>query len=719
MSATLLRPAPVTASAQLSAVWRAQSGALMLLGHVSGLFPKAGSARISTPTKNNFGSLGLFRAELWPATGGGQTFLAVIHFAGHADPAIASELVLRGARAADRDIHIHLLAPSSEADFGRAIAASAVRHAARLARFMLEFMRPDDDTDTTEVNTLFAAFLAAAGRRDGCVELILQVPGRCVILQGWGDILPVKTEIVSTVPFPSSHAAQPGKFTRTDVKAPAVGSVLALPEAVLDGIVGQKAIYLLAGDELVCRNIVESRVLDAPASIGQLRHLLPRLECPEPLAALLQSVLQPRFEGLDTLNTTPRPVRAALDVAVYADGAGIYLSGWLFDPAGHVTEVAICAGETSIRLDAAIVRTTREDVSAAFSADPAFPKPPCHRSGFAVNIIVELPSDASPHLRFTFRDGEFAFLPLSLASALPAETRHRLLSTVDLHKPSGIAIVERHLAPFFSRLSPLPQGAVHIAFAVTKLALNAIVVPLRAPKLPRALVASLLQDPPSADEIVVVVVGPEWDVAKLDALTALLRFYALPAMVLALSEQPNALSGLAAAAASTGCSNFLLLAPNVAGSSAGWRSALYEAEPDAALVCPTVLYEDGSVRFAGSVSVNRLDHAPFAQLGVRLAGLNSSYVTEGEPAALDGGILACCLVRRPAILALDPALRFLTAAGMEAAFFGTVARAGLLGKWIPPIRIIAPEDDEVAPPIASLVDGWMLRHEQGEQACGF
>ena len=720
MSVTVLRTGPhrdaaASAEPQALAMWRAQPGALMLLGHAAGPLPKAGSARMAALR-------GMFRAEFWPLGGeAGYAFLAAVRVPHAADRVDGAELILCGSRGADRDFRLALAGSAAAAEFGRQVASMAGAPAARLTHFMLDVMRSDDGGDMQEPRAVLAAFVAHAARTDGCVELIMHVPRRCVLLQGWGARSSEPVELLLPGASVLRHPAASGDFARTDLAAPATGSILALPPDAIDALTGLEKVFLLTGSELICRSVVEPRVLDPEASIGQIRHLLPRLNCPAPMQALLRATLQPQFAGLDTLNGGGRPVRAALDMAVAADGGGAYVSGWVFDPAGESTEVHLCAEGLAARLDESWVRIQRQDVSAAFAADPAFAVPHGHQWGFAVATPIAPPPGQPAYLRFTFADGDLAFVPIRFAPPDAPAVLSRLLASIDVHKTSGLSIVEKHLAPFIAGL-PTPSAAPSQILLRGPLdRARTLVVPLCSASLPRSFVSSFLLDPAQATEQIVFICGPEWDHAQLETLVGLIRFYHLPASVVVTGRTPLPADAVREAAAMCQSDSFLLASPGVVGSMPGWREAIHHAAPTGPVACPTVLFEDRSVRFAGTKQVTFVDRAPFASVYAPLAGAYADFAGDTEPTRAGTGTFACCLIRRAALPALAKATRFATEAGQEAAFFLSLRDAGLHATWVPAIRVSAPEEEAAqTTPVTPLIDGWILRQTWGEaSSCAF
>ena len=716
MSATLLRPAHYnpasTAHAHVVALWRAQPGALMLLGRSAGPVAKGGSARLASLG----GAAGIFRAEFWPLQdGSGFTFLAAIRLPDGADPADDAELVLRGARSADRDLRLVPVAASSGSSFGKQVAELAGAHAARLARFMIDMMASDGRNDMRQPGAVLEAFLAHAARPDGCVELIMHVPQRCVLLQGWGMRPTDDVDVLLPGSNLLRHRARVGEFFRNDVEASATGNVLVLPPELAGEMASVQKVFLLSGEDLLCRHVVEPNMLDVNASIGQIRHLLPRLNCPAPLQALLRATVQPLYEGRDTLNAAGRPVRAALDIAVLTLGGGAYLSGWLFDPAGHTAELHLCGEGLAVRLDESWVRVAREDVTAAFRADPVFPFPLSDDAGFVIGIPAAPIPSQSAHLRFTFNDGELAFVPVNFVDPGAPNVLKALLASVDLHKSSGLAIITGHLAPFIAQLPAPREMPASIVLQGPLERPRAVVVPLCTASLPRSFISSFLFDPATEDEQIVFVCGPEWDHTLREKLIGLIRFYQLPASIVGVASHPRSADAVRDVATLSQANEFLLVSPGIVGCTPGWRGSLAHAACADRVVCPTVLFEDRSLRFAGPKSVAFLDRAPFVSIDAPFAGASAHLASTEGAIDVDVGTFACCLIPRGALPLLAQAAQFRTQAGQEAAFFLSLRDAGLRGTWVPSVRVSAPEEDAILTASAlPLIDGWMLRNSWGE-----
>ena len=676
------------------AAWRVAPGASMVLVRVAGAFPAVGV--VAGPRLR-----GAFRAVCW----GGSALLAMRVVEG-VEAGAGAAVTLRSEAGSWSFV---MPAASGDVAFGQLVAGCG----ADAAGFLLDTLRPSGERDVSDVyphvSTMLRAYLSAAAQPDGCIEIMACVPGGCVMLQGWGAAIsgPVRVMLgTSSLPV---FAAQAGGFARTDVALPAAGVMLVLPAEAAAALAGVDHVFVLSEAGLHGRALVEHRLLDASASLGHVRHMLPALRGPAAMLRTLREALRPRYDGRDTLTGGLVPVRAALDAVLASPGAGAYVSGWVFDPRRLLAAVHLCGSAGfEARVDEGWTRVRRPDVSEVYRGVADFPAAADDMAGFAVGVAVAPAVGEALHLRFTFADGDRAFLPVQAADPADAVVRARVLAAVDLYKPSGLAIVERQLAPLLARVRAAP-GRVEVVLAGPEGCREAVVTALADPVLPRALLSGFLHDRTEADEQLVLVCGPAWTAAGLDGLRELVAFHALPATIVCLDVVPAAAAALAAAAQVCPAERLLLAAPGVSGREAGWRRALREGLGAAAFACPTVLYEDWSIRWAGSAQLRFRETAPYAEAAVALAGLPAGLAAAEGSRRSDFGTLECCLVARRAVGALEGEGAMSTAAGQEAAFFGRLQEAGMAGLWVPSVQVYAPEEAVVASAVETMADGWMLR----------
>jgi hypothetical protein len=330
-----------------------------------------------------------------------------------------------------------------------------------------------------------------------------------------------------------------------------------------------------------------------------------------------------------------------------------------------------------------------------------------------------LPAGAPLYLDIAFRDATCAFLPVAASSADAHAARTRVLEGTDLHKPSGLAVIEQQLGPFClarmrrppSRRAPLTSPAATVAVAVV----IALVGP---PSQPRAVLSQFLHDPLQMDECLIIVAGAAWGAGHIATLRRTIGFMRLNAHVVAASDVVDAGAALDVAANFMAARHYLLLDPAVVGTAPGWRGAMRHAVEHArtlSVSCPTLLYEDLSIRFAGGATLTTLELAPYATVTRKKAGMPAGFAAKAGAEACETalGSLACCLVPAPVLAALGGAQTALGAGfGQETGFFLRLQAANIPCLWVPQAIVYAP--DMVDPPaplrsVSRLVDGWCLR----------
>ena len=403
---------------EIFAAWRVSSSSLMMLGWQYEHPAVEGNVSL----QKTGAQAGRFVGTAWPIFVGrtrAYRFLAAVQLPG-AEAQADDSLLLTGKRANDDSVLARL--PAQFLDgvaFGAELARAAPAGAASaIAKFLLNVFPPATVSASTPIRGMLKGFLEAAAKADGCIEVLGGIKDQCVILQGWGRPHEAGSHIVLVDASLRSHIAQPASFKRTDIEPPCSGQVLVLPGAITqEGRI--EAVFLLGTDGIRCRTVLATqRLLSQNDTAGHVRDMLPKLECDEATRAILKAAARPRFEGRMTVYDGGHPVRISIDLAVASREAGMFLTGWLYDPAGLVESVHLRRGQaSSARLDQAWTRIARPDVSDAFRADPALP--PCdpgeHDHGFAVQSEepAALLVDGASYLELVFADGWCGFMPLT------------------------------------------------------------------------------------------------------------------------------------------------------------------------------------------------------------------------------------------------------------------------------------------------------------------
>jgi hypothetical protein len=716
-STVLERQADPSQLGEITAAWQVTPEALMVVGWRN----EKSAAEGSVAHQRAASAKGRFHTATWSLA---ADAVVVHHFVAAMQLPVGSAvrpgetLVLHGkgeASAILARLPARFLDPEA---FGVELARLAAGSAVAVTRFLTQTFSPPATRGNADIRAFMYAFLKRASSPDGCIEIAGSIDEQCVILQGWGAPPAPETELIAVGPSIERYTYKVASFARPDMRGTASGQVIVLPPTAARGLAQTEAVVVLDRRGLRWRPMVPDRqLLSQNEAISHLRSVLPVLQCDAATRAMLQANLRPRFDGRFTLHDAGHPVRLAIDLATGAPGAGIYLSGWLYDPAAVVAAVHLRGTlGASVRLDTTWARIARQDVTDAFRGDTTLPRPEANRDqhGFAAQAATCAATETF-YLDISFNDGECGFAPLTIT---PVD-RARLLASVDLHKPTGLKIVEDHLAPFFLRLASFHEkGPAIVAPVECSDWSTAIVVPLREATLPRSFLSQFLRDPLLRGEGVMFVCGENWGESDLAALRTLSAFYNIAPIILRVPDEAGPVSGILTAASACKARRFLLLDPSAVGRSAAWRKEL-QAALDAAdamtCVSPTVVYEDDSVRFAGTDGIIPASSAPYVTISRRLAGMPLASVAgrDAQPSATVNP--ACCLIprevvdniRQPAIAPASPSMQ-------EAALSLLLRANGASFLWLPTGQIYAadvPESGihENTARVGQMVDGWCLR----------
>ena len=570
------RPAEASSPiGEISAAWRIAPDALMLLGWQRDKPVLNGTVALQKSKSQR----GRFNSMTWQFQEDGveaHRFLAAVRLAPGSDARCGEMLTLIG-----RGEAAGLLARLPErfldpAAFATDLVRAAEDNTASVAHFLTDAFLARTTRDNGGIRTMITEFLERGSAPDGYVEIVGAIQDGGVFLQGWGAAEGSGGEIILAGAAIERHTARAATFARPDMRGPATGQILLLPAVAAHALPDVAAAFLLDGGRIHRRQVIaERRLLSESDTIGHIGDLLPSLRCDQETRAALRTAFRPRFNGRFTLNDGGHPARMAVDLAVAAAEAGTYLTGWLYDPAEIVQEVHLRGTfGGSARLDDNWIRIPRQDVTEAFEGDPALPRAEPGRDGhgFAIHAAklhasgageAVLPGSFLPRRQVRVRAAHHC---VGRAGARPDS----LLASVDLHKPSGLQIIERHLGPLFAGLSRLrpDTGAVATPPACRRWQ-TVIVTPLPVPVIPRALLSQFLRDPLASDEGLVFVCGPNWDDAGVSALRALALFYGVDAAVVRIGVRANPASALDAAAQIANASCFLLLGASTIGRTPG------------------------------------------------------------------------------------------------------------------------------------------------------
>lgn len=544
------------------------------------------------------------------------------------------------------------------------------------------------------------AILSAAARNDGWIEVIGQIDTGEIFLQGWSVGLPTDhvRAIISQDGFLVGEL-KAAAVEREDLAGRGKGfiGILDMGKATVHPEKIQK-LFFRSRDGWRTLDMYERRILlpttDVPAHIRD--GLVRATANADTLRALRRA--GERFDGRDTVSHLMEPVRLGMDMVVEVPGAGMLIAGWMLDPESRADSVILRSGGEYARVDDAWTRLPRPDVSAAFQQNELFagrldPRRIDH--GFLAFVPgLSCSGDAPVYFEITVADS-VVFYPLKPIRHLSRQALERLVAPLDPKTAAAGTAIECHIGPMMQALAaPAPQIVETRNFGFDDEGATRILVigaGLDAEELSVALV--LLALDPETREVPMIVSAPIEAFGSIaPEAERLARFYGLKLRVIGSEGVQDSCDAFEAAVRATEADALVFLSASVLPRQTGWLSMMeraYRARNGKALVSPTIVFEDDSIRFAGTW----LD-AEEPKLVDRYIGYPSDVVHGLKPAEVMAGSTECCIVSRSAIEA---------AGGFTRSYLGPSDKgrdlclklrlAGTPSVWLPEVEMISAESD--------------------------
>jgi hypothetical protein len=590
-------------------------------------------------------------------------------------------------------------------------------------QFLMEVFPAFSSAAPEPVRALIVAVLQAAAEEAGVVEILGRAEGEGLLLQGWmRDAHRIEPRLLIESGALQEHSAAFGTFSRSDLAAPALGFA-ALVRFDEHGVTTvPRQVYIRSDNRYrrltVLPNAVHLRDEEVPQ---HLNSLVATLRADAASQKAFRAASRPRFTGQDTVSGLPLPVRMAVDVAACVPGAGWYVTGWLLDPLDLVSAVLLRgAGGMGERLDARWTRLARDDVSAGFRDDPLFA---AHITGDHHGFAVFVPGDAAESrcwIELDLGSHGAAFLPIAITAAAGLSERKRLLATVDLHKAAATEIIERQLGPLFHATGAAAETKTAyrtLRQAAGRDARTALIVPLAEDGIKSNIVVSHLAGTALGSDVRVVFVCSPHLTDVLRRLPRDLEFYGFPADVLVAAEAVDGCEALAIGVDATDSTHLVFLSPRCHALAPNWLQELVAAldrQGDLCAVSPTLLYEDGSVRYAGIDSVEFAETAPYGAMVCARAGYPRDALPKGQIAPTFSGMLDCCAMTRAAFAAAGGFGHGYALDGFKGAdLFMRLGAAGARVLWAAGVELYALDDlqanSEHSAQVGVQVDGWCFK----------
>lgn len=597
---------------------------------------------------------------------------------------------------------------------------------------MFDFLRrallaPPVGESTTRFRRFLFAFLNGISSHDGFIEILGRPEGAGLLLQGWSVHMPTGPVdlIIAGASFDFEHAVV-ANFDRADTLATARGVLAYARNAKTDALKAIQRLYFRSGDTYYHLDSTEDRlVLDEPEAVSHLKDMLGKIDADPVTAQTLKRMCRMRFPGHETVSTLKAPLRIAYDIALHAEGSGIFVSGWLLDPTRLAAMVSLrSTSGFQARIDDRWTRLPRGDVSDGYASDPLFAgrlKPDDIRHGFLAFVprAKKLEPGETHYLEVVLQDESSVFLPVLFDAAEPTETLRRILGSINVDEPTVDSIIASHVGPIATALSasrantPATTSRVDFGTPVSRPQVT-VIVPVTTPRPDFDVNLARFGGDPDFRRAELLVVAPR---GHADPVAALLRkagpFYGLSGALVMADGPVDYFEALELGARAASSELILFLSPNVLPSGRGWLTKMIDGlkrAPGPGLLSPTLLYEDDSLRYAGSKAPASAD---LAMAAGSYAGYSRHWVKTAQLSAVWAGTAECALIPRGLFLGSGGFSRELIGAELKNIDFALrLGTHGSASYWAPDISLYAlddgsvTEDDEYWARVGRLVDRW-------------
>jgi hypothetical protein len=502
------------------------------------------------------------------------------------------------------------------------------------------------------------AFLQAVNASDGFIELMGENHDGVTFLQGWSG---------GMVPGPC-RVCVAGKATQMTAEC----SVAVFPRAdAPDGTSGFVGLFEAspAAHALDIEGMIfQGRTGWRHIAVHPRKRMIDKLETPEHLRSILMRshgapdvLLSLRaaansFEGKETVSALPYPVRLGIDNALEGDGGHLLISGWLYDPEGHVAMVRLRRSNSTARLDEHWTRFDRPDVSDSFNdqqnSTSGFAAEHCAH-GFMARASVSGEDQGSPlYFELTLHDSRRAFFPVKPARAPARLAALRQLGSIDPANPALPAIVDLQIVPFLratKRSPPVIDTLVDAGGFVQDGSAPIVIGAGESEEDISPLLALLALDPETRRAPIVIAMSAGRVRVQGPRIRELARFYGLSVRLVSVKGAGDVYDMLEAGTQGLTCETVVCLSATLIPRAKGWYGKLLAAAATlkGSIISPVLAYEDHSIRWAG----NWIDEANCDQPVIaRYSGYPLKAVTGMNVTRIAAASLECCIMPRNVLL---------------------------------------------------------------------
>lgn len=559
--------------------------------------------------------------------------------------------------------------------------------------------------------------LREAGQSAGVIEIVSELAGSGLIVQGWSrHRLSGRRHVVSEADGCHLRRALFAAFPREDLGGDGCGFIGLIEAPDLRALGEPSSFHLREGRSWRRLDWLETgQRLPGEVAHAHLRAMLPRLEADAATVRKLRRIANGGFDGRDTLSAVDRPVRIGLDCAMVAAGTGLFLAGWLLDPTGIVDCLTL---RSTAGMAADIThhwtRTARPDLNEAFGGDALLGPhlvPDAIRHGFVafVRHAMAPGADEEFYLEAVLSDDSVYFVPVAFARREDPSAVRQLLASFDRTDPAASRMIERQIGPFVAaagrppRLGPDQVNVLDQA-RPGRHAERTVVIPL-GPSMHDFDVnlATFAVDADFAATQIVAVVPAALGGPAISALFHQAGFYGLDLRLVVTQQALDPCAALEVGAGHAASDTLVFLSASTFARERGWLTRLCRAFDDLGrdvLVSPTLLYEDDSIKFAGLHKRAASSLQPAEAMTSAFAGYPRAWLEGKELTPVLAATIECCVLSRQTLRRLDGFSHEFVAPQLKSIDFMLKARlAGVPSYWLPAVEMVAldePAEEEGA-----------------------
>lgn len=550
------------------------------------------------------------------------------------------------------------IAPETLAAFVRRAGAGSREVYAFLVTRLLSDL-PGDSAAARTLRGFARSFVAAAAEPDGFIEILAAPETGGLFAQGWSMHLAPGTVLLANPDEDLARCeAEVATFARDDILPPGQGFAFFGKFWSEASLAAAGAVFFEKDGRLLRLDVVRGPMtLAGIAATAHVQHMLSRLQAPAGTLAAFRRICRPRFQGLDTLSSTPLPIACAFDSVLQAPDGALLVTGWMLDPLHRVERALLkSSGNLYARLDADWCALPRPDLVRGFGTDPRFAGLLDEHEAM-YGFLAHAPADrdrvdgAEVYLELALDDGSCLFRPVTVLPFETAERLPQLLAPLSPADPELGRLVSDHLAPFLDSVPPLaPRPGRGPATRALRLGRTGgsrevqAMIPFQSWQQIQPILALLAGTPEAGLLDLALVTSRRMASETMARLEQAFTFYGLAG---SLSIAPDAEGDAARfdlGALASGAPRLLAWSPSALPRAPGWLARLLdEAEtlPPGSLLSPTLTYEDGSIFYGGG--------AADSTGACSLAGYAAEWLPRGAPRRAPTGAAEVVLIDRAAL----------------------------------------------------------------------